>query len=439
MEIQTPNTDHHISGKASPNFWAAVAQRFRKNKLAKIALRFVLFLTVVAIFADFIAYKKPIVCKMNDEVYFPIVYDYLSDLGLYQWEADLIHAEWKTLDYEWSLWPPVRYAPAEIDYDNSRPKSPFGKQNIDNWKNWHYFGTNDDGRDILSGLIHGTRISLTIGLVAMGIAFFIGIILGAIAGYWGDNRLQLTNGGIIFASIGGVLGFFYAFQVRSDVLADSISSGAIPFLFQLFISILIFIVVVFLMIKISKPLNRIPWLSKLRYIWVDIIISRFIEIVTSIPAILLVITLVALSEKKSIYTVMVIIGLIGWPGIARYMRAEMLRIRTQEYVLAARSLGFREVRIIFKHALPNALAPVLVAFAFGIAGAIVLEAALSFLGIGVPDNIVTWGGMLSDAKGNLNFWWMSVFPGTVMFLTVTCLNLLGDGLRDALDPKTDTD
>ena len=152
---------------------------------------------------------------------------------------------------------------------------------------------------------------------------------------------------------------------------------------------------------------------------------------------LLIITLMALSEKKSIYTVMVIIGLVGWPNIARYMRAEMLRIRSQEYILAARALGFKEARIIFKHALPNSLAPVLVAMAFGIAGAIVLEAALSFLGIGVPDNVVTWGGMLRDSRSNLSSWWMSVFPAMAMFLTVTALNLLGDGLRDALDPKTE--
>lgn len=437
--------NENIQGKneqevnAQRNFWATVAIRFGKNKLAKLALRILIFLAFVAVFADFLAYKKPIACKIGDKIYFPVVYDYLHDLDLYHWDTDLILAEWRTLEYEWSFWPPVRYSASELDHANSRPISPFGKQNIENWKDWHYLGTNNSGRDILSGLIHGTRISLTIGFVAMGIAFIIGIIFGAIAGYWGDNRLQLSNGGIIFACLGAVLGYFYGFQVRGRVLMEALSNGAIGFLFQLLISLLIFAAIIWLMVQLSKLLEWLPWFRKRRLIWVDIIISRFIEIVASIPAILLIITLMALSDKKSIYTIMVIFGLIGWPGVARFMRAEMLRIRNQEYILAARSLGLSEARIIFKHAVPNALAPVLVIMAFGIASAIIVEASLSFLGIGVPDNVVTWGGMLKDVHGNLNAWWMSVFPSLAMFLTITCLNLVGEGLRAALDPKTDTD
>lgn len=437
MEEITSHNSGEVSETRSPNFWKAVLIRFKKNKLGKFALRFVIFLAFLAIFADFIAYRKPIVCKMNDTVYFPVIYDYLHDWGIYKWDADLILADWKEMDFQWAIWPPVRYNPEELDYSNIRAIGPFGEQKVDQWQKWHFLGTNDSGRDVLSGLIHGTRISLTMGIVAMGIAFFIGIIMGSMAGYWGDNRLQLTNAGIFLGIIGLILGFFYGFQVRSYVLLQAISNGPISFLIQFIISLVLFFGIIILMVQISRLFNWIPWLNRKRFVWVDIIISRIIEIFNSIPGILLIITLMAISETKSIYTIMIIMGLIGWTGVARFIRAEMLRVRGLEYILAARSLGFGEFRIIFRHALPNTLAPVLVVMAFGVAGVIVTEAALSFLGIGVPDDTVTWGGLLRDAHANLNAWWLSIFPAIAMFSTVTALNILGDSLRDALDPTNE--
>ena len=132
---------------------------------------------------------------------------------------------------------------------------------------------------------------------------------------------------------------------------------------------------------------------------------------------------------------MIIIGLTAWTGIARLTRAEFLRISTMEYIQAAKSLGISEFRIIFKHALPNALAPALVAIAFGVASAILIESSLSFLGIGVPPSTVTWGSLLNLGREQFTAWWLLVFPGLAIFITVTVYNLLGEGLRDAFDPK----
>ena len=132
---------------------------------------------------------------------------------------------------------------------------------------------------------------------------------------------------------------------------------------------------------------------------------------------------------------MIIIGLTAWTGIARLTRAEFLRVSTMEYIQAAKSLGISEFRIIFKHALPNALAPALVAIAFGVASAILIESSLSFLGIGVPPSTVTWGSLLNLGREQFTAWWLLVFPGLAIFITVTVYNLLGEGLRDAFDPK----
>jgi len=218
----------------------------------------------------------------------------------------------------------------------------------------HWLGTDGLGRDVAAGMLHGIRISLTIGLVVVAIQASIGIALGGIAGYYG-----------------GV---------------------------------------------------------------VDLALSRLFEMMLGVPTFFLIIT-VAATLPPSIYMVMAILGLTGWVGIARLIRGEFLRVRAMDYVAAARSLGVSDARIMLRHVLPNAIAPVLVSMSFGVASAILTESGLSFLGIGVPAELVTWGSILSVAQSNITAWWLAVFPGAAIFLTVTAYNLLGDGLRDALDPR----
>lgn len=436
---ESPTTDpagKKSSLPESQSFSKEVWSRMRKNPMTMLAYRVVVFLALVALLSDFIAYNKPIYCQYKGETYWPLFNDYLSSLGLYQWDGELINEDWRDLELESAFWTPVRYLPNDLDYNNMRLTGPFDDQNVSTWKYWHFLGTDRDGRDVLSGLVHGTRISLTIGLVAMGIATFIGLLVGAMAGYFGDDRLQLSVIGILFFIIGLILGLFYGFQVRAYVLADALESNMMRFAGEVFLSLLIVVGSVIAALYLAKPLEKIPFLGQKRYIWVDIIFSRIMEILTSIPSLLLIITILAITETQSIYTIMVIIGLLAWTSIARFMRGEMLRTRSMEYIQAARSLGYSEWRVLFRHAVPNSLAPVLVVIAFGVAGAITLEAGLSFLGIGVPEDVVTWGKMLNSARIDINAWWLSVFPGLAIFLTVTFMNLLGEGLQEALNPKS---
>ncbi|MCH2117016.1 MAG: ABC transporter permease [Pirellulales bacterium] len=167
--------------------------------------------------------------------------------------------------------------------------------------------------------------------------------------------------------------------------------------------------------------------------WVDWFLSRIIEVMMCIPTLVLILALISIIEKPTIWHLMVVIGAFGWTGIARLTRAEFLKLRQLEYVAAARALGFRWSRLMFRHILPNALAPVIVPITFGIAAAILLETTLGFLGIGAPDK-TSWGRLLNEGKENLQMWWLIVFPGTAIFLTVLAYNLIGEGIQQSTDP-----
>jgi peptide/nickel transport system permease protein len=219
----------------------------------------------------------------------------------------------------------------------------------------HPLGTDQLGRDVLSRIIWGGRISLLVGFVAVGIATVIGAILGALAGYYG---------------------------------------------------------------KI-----------------VDSIIMRFVDIMLCFPTFFLILAVIALLEP-SIWNIMVVIGLTSWMGVARLVRAEFLSLKERDFVLAARAQGAGDLRLIFRHVLPNAMAPVFVAAILGVGAAILTESALSFLGIGVQPPTPSWGNILTAGKDNIEIaYWLSLYPGVAILITVLGYNLLGEGLRDALDPK----
>jgi len=271
----------------------------------------------------------------------------------------------------------------------------------------------------------------------MGIATLIGLVLGSLAGYFGDSKLLTTRGQFWTFIFGLVMAYYYAFMIRADILADAIGTSGSAILLQLLISLAIFIAIAVAFRFIGKLLGKLPLLKSKTNIPVDSLISRAIEILISIPRLILIISIAAVA-KPSLINLMLIIGLTSWTGIARITRAEFLKIRNLEYIAAGQSLGFSEVRIIFRHALPNGVAPAFIAVAFGIASAILIESGLSFLGIGVPADVVTWGSLLSSGREAFQAWWLVIFPGCAIFLTVTVYNLLGEGVRDALDPRLKT-
>ncbi|MBI5545808.1 MAG: ABC transporter permease [Deltaproteobacteria bacterium] len=224
----------------------------------------------------------------------------------------------------------------------------------------HWLGTDETGRDVLSRLVHGTRVSLAVGLFAVAIYVLIGVSLGAVAGYFG---------------------------------------GA-----------------------------------------VDVVISRTVEAVLTFPTLFLVLALMAMIERPTLLHVVLVIGLTRWPEVARLMRGEVLRVKHLEFVQAARALGASDARILFRHVIPNALGPVLVSAAFGVAGAMLLESALSFLGFGAPPPTASWGEILMQAHRYVvspGAWWLALFPGAAIFIAVTAYNLVGEGLQEAMDPKSE--
>jgi peptide/nickel transport system permease protein len=170
----------------------------------------------------------------------------------------------------------------------------------------------------------------------------------------------------------------------------------------------------------------------------DVVLMRIVEVVHSIPTVLLLVTILSVIAPQgylAVLTMTVVIGLVRWTDVARLVRGEILRVKALDFVQAARAQGASDSRIIFRHVLPNAINPVLVSATFALASAILIEGALSFLGFGIPDDMASWGGLLNEVRGNIEAWWLAIFPGTAIFVTVTAFNVLGEGVRDATDPR----
>ncbi len=219
----------------------------------------------------------------------------------------------------------------------------------------HPLGTDELGRDVLSRMAYGARVSLEVGFVATGIALAIGLVIGLVAGFYGT--------------------------------------------------------------------------------WVDAVLMRFVDIMLCFPSFFLILAVIAFLGP-SILNIMAVIGLTSWMGAARLVRAETLSLKERDFVAAARAQGAGDGRIIFRHILPNALAPIFVWATLGVAGAILVESGLSFLGIGVQPPFPSWGNILTAGKDNIEFaWWLSVFPGLAIFVTVLGYYLLGEGIQEAVDPR----
>lgn len=248
------------------------------------------------------------------------------------------------------LLPPFAIASTEFLSPDERP--PFGI---------YLLGTDDLGRDVFSRMLQGSFVSLSIGFVAVGISVVIGVLLGAIAGYYGERK-------IFFVSV-------------------------------------------------------------------DTLIMRFTDVMLCFPTFFLILTVVALLPP-SIFNIMAVIGVTSWMGTARFVRAEFLSLREQDFVIAAQALGLPERRIIFRHMVPNAIAPVLVSATIGVAGAILTESGLSFLGFGVQPPDATWGNILADGRAFIfDAPWLFAIPGISILIVVLAFNLVGEGLREAMNPR----
>jgi peptide/nickel transport system permease protein len=323
-------------------------QRVRKEFLRRLshrlALAFILGLVGLALIADLLASDLPLALSFRGELHLLPNLNRPAALSGFDNRRLL---DQMTAD-DWAVFPPVPWGVNTHDLD-----AVLAPPSADHW-----LGTDSGGRDVAARVIHGSRVSLSVGLLSVSVLVVIGVLLGSIAAYFGGLA--------------------------------------------------------------------------------DLLLMRLLEIVHALPTLLILVTLLAVimpTGWTSVFAMMFVIGFVRWTDVARLVRGEILRVKTMPYVEAARALGCSPARVIVRHILPNALAPVLVAATFSMASAILIEGALSFLGFGIPPDMASWGGMLNDVQGRPEAWWLAVFPGAAIFLTVTVYNLAGEGLRDAIDPR----
>ncbi|MEJ2610253.1 MAG: ABC transporter permease [Candidatus Thiodiazotropha sp.] len=375
------------------NYWRRILGHTFIRWGARLGLVWVGILSLISVFAPFLASSFPLLLSEQGEWYSPamvylqpmdvlLLIAFVSLLILLPWHLTLarklmiflallgggglatymvisppklvIYEQYRVAEqqgaYDWVIYAPIPYSPKDYQRDRGDTglEAPLSQQ-----QRHHWFGTEQNGADVLSRMIYASRIALGIGFIATSIAMVIGVI------------------------VGGLMGYF---------------SGV-----------------------------------------VDILGMRLMEVFEAVPTLFLLLTFVAFFGR-SLYIMMVIIGITSWPGYARYVRAEFLRLRKQDFVQAAEAAGLPLFSILFRHMLPNGMGPVLVAASFGVASAILAEATLSFLGLGLVDD-PSWGEMLNQAVQSSRFnWWMAAFPGGAIFLTVFAYNLIGESLRDAIDP-----
>ena len=286
----------------------------------------------------------------------------------------------------------------------------------------YLFGTDDLGRDVFSRMLQGAWVSLTVGFVAVGISVLIGILMGGLSGYFGQNHIKVYH---LIAAVLLLLGL-------GVISAGAFFSGGALIL----IGVLFPIIVARLKpLRTESPQRGWSRILYMEAISIDTLIMRLVDIMLCFPSFFLILTVVAILPA-SIYNIMIVIGLTSWMGTTRFVRAEFLSLREQDFVTAARALGINDIRVIFRHMIPNAIAPVLVSATIGIATAILIEAGLSFLGFGVPPPHATWGNVLSDGQRFIfDAPWLTFIPGFAILVVVLSFNLFGEGLRDIMNPK----
>jgi peptide/nickel transport system permease protein len=333
-----------LPAEPSLSYLQEVRKQFFRSRSHRISVVVIVTMIAVAILADLLASDLPLAISFQGTTY--LLPNLLRPAAISGYDNQLLLAQ--LTEDDWAVFPPVPWGHNTHDLDNV-----LGPPSAEHW-----LGTDSGGRDVAARVIHGARVSLSVGLLSVSVLVVIGVVVGALAAYFGGLA--------------------------------------------------------------------------------DLLLMRMLEIVHSLPTLLVLVTILAVimpTGARAVIAMMLVIGLVRWTDVARLMRAEVLRVKTMSYVEAARALGCSPARVIVRHILPNALAPVLVAATFSMASAILIEGALSFLGFGIPPDMASWGGMLNDVQGHTEAWWLAVFPGAAMFVTVTVYNLAGEGLRDAIDPR----
>ena len=300
-------------------------------------------------------------------------------------------------------------------YQNAGAIGPFEPQSVESTYYRHWLGTDELGRDVLAQLIHGSRTALVVGLFSVLLSALIGIGLGMTAGFLGDNSIKLSLAkAILIPSIILLFLIYLLFVLPWSAIS----------LWQVLMMFALFIVLIWLIFRMREDRSGTH-----RSLAADLIIGRMIEVMDSLPILFIIISLSAII-RPSIVSVILIIGISNWASIARYARSETLKIKQSAYIESARAIGLGKLNILWRHILPNALPTLGVALAFNVAAAILIEATLSFLGVGIGVEEASWGSMLAEARRSPFAWWLALFPGLAIFAVIyACKSNCGSDKR----------
>lgn len=285
----------------------------------------------------------------------------------------------------------------------------------------HILGTDQIGRDVASRLIHGISVAFKVGIWSSIVAMIIALVLGGLSGYAGNRTHQLNLWQLLSVFFGLILAHFYAMEWAFEPDERNV------YLFQTrryLIAIIAFWLITFIMVHLFGKITHakkywVPW---------DAMVIKGIEVFRSIPRLFFLLAIFAIITRPSLWSVIIIIGLIRWPALTRLIRAEIISIKQEDYIRGAKLLGLSGWRIFIHHVLPNIYKPILVLTAFNMGSAILIEATLSFLDIGLPMDAVSWGRMLGDARDYIPAWWMAIGPGFLIFSLILCFNVIGNRL-----------
>ena len=376
----------------------------------KVAWCFIILIALLALFGPLISNEKPYYCKLDGKTYFPM-FSKVSESGLSISHPSHSPVNWNTTKFE-SVWrAPVPYSHRTIDLKTGSYVSPSADQPV-SARFRHWLGTDGLGRDVLAGMIRGCRVSLLIGLGSMLLALLFGIPLGSAAAFWGNKEWRITLLQMMALLLFSLIIFLLWFAPLT-VLIKSVTT-------------LLLLITGYILIKrlrgktrgsISVPLDRM--------------VMAVISIIDGFPALFLILILVAIVPVKGWVVIMCTIALLKWPSMARYMRAEVFKMRESNYIKAAQILNIPSWQILKTHIIPYAFRPVMVSFIFGVSSAILAESSLSFLGIGLPTEEINWGRLLAQSRNHFDAWWLVVFPGCAIFFTLLSLYTIGTAWQKA--------
>lgn len=352
----------------------------------------------MAFFGKLITNDVPIFVSYNGWHGFPIVEKpaYLHFIQTHQ-----------GVEANFKINPLFQYASTSIDYKHTL-SAPF--------TGGHLLGTDSYSRDVFAGLLNGSKIALLVGLFSNILAMVIALFLGSLAGFFSRSGLQFNRLKFFIALVLEIAIVYYFWMnpyVDSVLFQHNINLKWLSFLF-------INIVLVF-------GLSKLKWgkISTIR-ISIDLLIMKLIEIIQSVPGLLFLLAIASLVGTLNIFKLSLLIGFFRWPSMTRLVRGEVIKLKQETFIESAKALGLRDWQIILKHILPNIKQQLMVAFAFGVGSSILLEASLSFIGLGLPPDEVSWGLLLSQARSAPNAWWLAVFPGLLISLTIFACYTIGN-------------